>query len=363
MRPWLTTRRRSRANELIALPQPDQRRPHRRAHVARVEAHPGHRLHRHRLRRGLPALPGHGPPHRRRHAGRGDRPAGPGAGLPGRHLLPVVDRQLRPARAQDLRPARPRPRHARAASSPILDFWDRAARAYRGDDGTRQAWDTGTATPYDAGDRRRAPRRRRPRSATRRPAAHLPVQRHAGQLPVPALLRHPGRLRRHRPVRRCPATRTARCSCATSTGSGRATSGGATSAPTSRTTNLTAAYVLEGGSFRVTDFGTSNHTPEDYLDRLVGFGLFTTDGCAPGELRPVPDDELDGIVAAVRTAQAAALPQHRGHGPDGEDPLRRLRVLHLPAALRRGRRASPTSSTGRCPATCPNRVVEFLAAM
>ena len=33
--------------------------------------------------------------------------------------------------------------------APILDFWDRAARAYRGGDGTRQAWDTGTATPYD----------------------------------------------------------------------------------------------------------------------------------------------------------------------------------------------------------------------
>src|SRR5690606_16064861 len=31
----------------------------------------------------------------------------------------------------------------------VLDFWERAAMAYRGDDGTRQAWDTGTATPYD----------------------------------------------------------------------------------------------------------------------------------------------------------------------------------------------------------------------
>src|SRR4051812_16314371 len=30
----------------------------------------------------------------------------------------------------------------------VLDFWERAARAYRGD-GTRQAWDTGTATPYN----------------------------------------------------------------------------------------------------------------------------------------------------------------------------------------------------------------------
>src|SRR4029079_18328191 len=30
----------------------------------------------------------------------------------------------------------------------VFDFWDRAARAYRFDDGSRQASDTGTATPY-----------------------------------------------------------------------------------------------------------------------------------------------------------------------------------------------------------------------
>ena len=53
--------------------------------------------------------------------------------------------------------------------------------------------------------------------------------------------------------------------------------------------NLTAALVLDGVTIdRVTDFGTSYTTPEDYLDHLVGFGLFTTDGRRPGELRPVP---------------------------------------------------------------------------
>src|SRR5947209_15032813 len=31
----------------------------------------------------------------------------------------------------------------------VFDFWDRAARAFRFDDGSRQAWDAGgTATPY-----------------------------------------------------------------------------------------------------------------------------------------------------------------------------------------------------------------------
>ena len=44
--------------------------------------------------------------------------------------------------------------------------------------------------------------------------------------------------------------------------------------------HLTAALVLEGVDFTVTDFGTSNHTPEDYLDHLVGFALYTTDGLA-----------------------------------------------------------------------------------
>jgi hypothetical protein len=68
--------------------------------------------------------------------------------------------------------------------------------------------------------------------------------------------------------------------------------------------HLTAALVLDDVQSTFTDFGTSNHTPEDYLDRLVGFGLYTTDGLAPGELRAVPADEHDDIVAAVRRAQS-----------------------------------------------------------
>ena len=41
--------------------------------------------------------------------------------------------------------------------------------------------------------------------------------------------------------------------------------------------NLTAALVLDDVKLRVNDWGTSVTDPEDYLDRLVGFGLFTTD--------------------------------------------------------------------------------------
>jgi hypothetical protein len=68
--------------------------------------------------------------------------------------------------------------------------------------------------------------------------------------------------------------------------------------------NLTAALVLDRVDVRVNDWGTSVTDPEDYLDRLVGFGLFTTD-TPDRSLCAVPLDELDGIVAEIRTAQAA----------------------------------------------------------
>lgn len=187
---------------------------------------------------------------------------------------------------------------------PVLDFWDRAARAYRGGDGTRQAWDTGTATPYD--------------EATVRalladaveladPADRARVKRFnatlvnflfllyfdtragygdTGPYPVPG---QPGRSLLVRDFYRLgPSDFWWSDACA--------------DVPYR---NLTASFVLEGGSFRITDFGTSVHDPEDYLDRVVGFALHTTDGCAPGEVRPVPLDELEGIAAAVRTAQTA----------------------------------------------------------
>jgi hypothetical protein len=67
--------------------------------------------------------------------------------------------------------------------------------------------------------------------------------------------------------------------------------------------NLTAALVLDGVDVRVNDWGTSLTDPEDYLDHLSAFALYTTDG--PGrELRLVPAEEWDGLAAAVRKAQA-----------------------------------------------------------
>jgi hypothetical protein len=68
--------------------------------------------------------------------------------------------------------------------------------------------------------------------------------------------------------------------------------------------NLTAALVLERVGLKVNDWGTSITTPEDYLDRLVGFGLFTTD-TPDRSLKAVPLDELESLAAEIKSAQRA----------------------------------------------------------
>lgn len=68
--------------------------------------------------------------------------------------------------------------------------------------------------------------------------------------------------------------------------------------------NLTAALILQDVDVRITDFGSSYTDPENYLDHLVGFGLFTTDG-DDGALRPVALDELDDLTEVARRVNAA----------------------------------------------------------
>ena len=68
--------------------------------------------------------------------------------------------------------------------------------------------------------------------------------------------------------------------------------------------HLVAGLVLRDTEVRITDFGTSVTTPEDYLERLVGFSLFTTDGNADGSLTPVPLDEIDGLMSTIRRVQS-----------------------------------------------------------
>ena len=180
----------------------------------------------------------------------------------------------------------------------VLDFWERAALAFRGD-GTRQAFDTGTVTPYS------------PQTIAELLAGTIPVA--ADQLSA---------------IKKFNATLVAYLFLLyfdTRVGSGDT---GPYHLPDGRVLlvrdyyhlshsdfpwsdvaagvpyqNLTAAFVLDGVQMKVTDFGTSYTDPEDYLDRLVAFGLFATD--PHGALRELPLTELEGIVVAVRRAQAA----------------------------------------------------------
>jgi hypothetical protein len=182
----------------------------------------------------------------------------------------------------------------------ILDFWERGAMAYRGGDGTRQAWDTGSATPYDGAivaelldgtiridDPDERARIKRFNATLVNYLFLLYFDTRAGYgdtgpYPVPG-----------QPTQRLLVRDLYRL--------GHSDFPWSDVAKDVPYTNLTAALVLDGVEFTITDFGTSNHTPEDYLDHLVGFGLFTTDN---GALEPVSLDELDDIVAAVRGAQA-----------------------------------------------------------
>jgi hypothetical protein len=203
--------------------------------------------------------------------------------LVGRKVFELVD----PVRANDV-----------SDLATIADFWERATRAYRAD-GTRQAWDTNTVTPYDS---------------------EVVAELMAGVEPV-----DDERLAR---IKRFNATLVGYLFLLyfdTRVGTG--DSGpyplpdgrvllvrdyhqmGQSDFPWSSVAAdvpyqyLTAAMVLDGVSIdRITDFGTSNTTPEDYLDHLVGFGLYTSDG---GSLVPVPDEALDPLIAAVRKAQSA----------------------------------------------------------
>ena len=182
----------------------------------------------------------------------------------------------------------------------MLDFWERCAMAYRGGDGTRQAWDTNSATPYGADvvaallagctdvvdpEQRARIKRFNATLVNYLFLLYFDTRAGYGDTGPYAVPGHPNRRLLVRDLYRL----------------------GHSDFPWSDVAadvpymNLTAALVLEDVAFTITDFGTSNHTPEDYLDHLVGFGLFTTDG---GALVPVDLGALDGIVAAVRAAQA-----------------------------------------------------------
>jgi hypothetical protein len=183
----------------------------------------------------------------------------------------------------------------------VLDFWERAALAYRGD-GHRQAWDAGfTVRPY--GDDVLAPLLDAARPATNESRAtvkrfNATVMNYlfllyfdtrvgtgdSGPYPVPG---HPDQVLLVRDFYRMAK-------------SDFWWSDVAGNVPYQ---NLTCALVLDGVDLKVNDWGTSITEPEDYLDRVVGFSVFTTD-TPDRSLKEVPPAELDGIVAEVRKAQA-----------------------------------------------------------
>ncbi len=182
----------------------------------------------------------------------------------------------------------------------VLDFWRRAAQAYRGD-GALQAWDAGfTVRPYDHAtvDRLLAGA-----SATPDAGARAVVKKLNATLVAYLFLLYFD-------------TRVGTGDCGPyPLGDGRtllvrdyyqlaqsdfAWSSVAAGVPYR---NLTAALVLEGVDVKVNDWGTSLTDPEDYLDHLVAFGLYTTDD-GDGTLRPVAQDEWDVLIAAVRKAHA-----------------------------------------------------------
>ena len=186
-----------------------------------------------------------------------------------------------------------------AAALTVLDFWERAALAYRAD-GSRQAWDTGTCRPF--GDDVLAALRAGvtdvtdPDERQRITRFNATLVNHlfllwfdtrsgiadTGPYPLPD-----GRVLLVREFTKLAE-------------SDFWWSGVAADIPY-RT--LTTALVLDGVDIQATDFGSVNTTPEDYLDHLVGFGLFTTD-TPDGTLTPVSLDAIDDLVAVVRRVQA-----------------------------------------------------------
>jgi hypothetical protein len=178
----------------------------------------------------------------------------------------------------------------------VLRFWERAAMAFRAD-GTRQAWDTGDARiypesvvaallagvqPIDA-DERAVVKRFNAALVTYLFLLYFDTRVGTGDTgPYPLPDGRTLLLRDYYEI-------------------GRSDFWWSVAAAGLPYRNLTAAFVLDGARVdRITDFGTSYTEPEDYLDRVVAFALYTTDG---GDLSPVPLGELDGLIAAVRDVQ------------------------------------------------------------
>ena len=299
-RPWLSDAA-GRGQPAHRLPRADREGAHRRADVARVPAHPGHRLHRGGLRRGLLPLPradGAGSTPRcrpRRSAGAGRRPGSQvntvflwsiaNFWLLGRKIVASID------------PARRRPR-AGAHGARLLG----AGRRWL--PGRRAPARPGTpasATPYDQDIVDALLAGVEPVDDDT-PGRDQALQRHPDHLPVPPVLRHPGRHRRHRPVPRCADGRTLLVRDYYRLG--QSDFWWSTWPRTCRTSNLTAALVLDDVDFTITDFGTAKHRPRG-LPR------------PPRRLRAVHHRHARRLAAPVGLDELDADHGRGPHGPVG----------------------------------------------
>ena len=131
------------------------------------------------------------------------------------------------------------------------------------------------------------------------------------------------------------------------TGSGSATSRGARHLPptcrtrTSRPRSCSTATCTS----RVTDWGTSITDPPTTSPTSGLRAVHRHDG----KLAPVAPDALDGVSAAVKDAQRNLYRRIAGMSRQREAGCRRVRVLHVPAAVRRSGRRRRQARLDRSP--------------
>jgi hypothetical protein len=178
----------------------------------------------------------------------------------------------------------------------VFDFWDRAARAYRFDDGSRQAWDTGTATPYrdhvnaiveqcSAVDDELLARATRLNALLTSYLFLLWFDTRSGYQDTGPYRLDDGRVLLLRAFNALGPSHFP---------------WSAAVAAEMPYTDVLAAFVLDGVDLGVTDFGTSVTVPQDYLSRVVEFGLFDVSTVVP---RPIEADGAGALAAAAKRAQ------------------------------------------------------------
>jgi len=179
----------------------------------------------------------------------------------------------------------------------VMDFWDRAARAYRFDDGTRQAWDAdGIATPYRDRvadlvaqcrpvDDGRLARVTRLNALLTSYLFLLWFDTRSGYQDTGPYVLDDGRVVLLRAFNGLGPSHFPWSAAVASDMPNR---------------DVLAAFVLDGVDMHVTDFGTSVTQPEDYLARVKEFALFDVSSGTPVV---IDDDGLDALAVAAKAAQ------------------------------------------------------------